>query len=63
MIGSGRSVSASSPYLLRVMALTMVVGQAAGVAAAISAQQGVDPRSVDVGTVQRELVRQGVDLD
>ena len=62
LMGSGRSVSASSPYLLRVMALTMVVGQAAGVAAAISTQQGVTPRSVDTGVVQRELMRQGVDL-
>ena len=62
LMGSGRSVSATSPYLLRVMALTMVVGQAAGVAAAISTQQGVTPRSVDTGVVQRELMRQGVDL-
>jgi hypothetical protein len=62
VMGSGRSVSAANPMLLRVMAHTMAVGQAAGVAAAVAVRQGVTPRSVDVGLVQEELVRQGVDL-
>lgn len=62
LMGAGRSVSADSPYLLRVMALTMVVGQAAGAAAAVAAQAGLPPREVDVTPVQDELHRQGVEL-
>ena len=62
VMGAGRSVSAESPWLLRVMVHTMVVGQAAGVAAAVAAGSGVTPRSVDLRSVQAELARQGVDL-
>jgi len=62
LMGSGRSVSAANPLLLRVMAHTMVVGQGAGVGAALSCRQGVPPREVDVAALQRELRRQGVDL-
>ncbi len=62
LMGSGRSVSAENPFLLRVMALTMVIGQGAGVAAAVAAGAGVSPRSVEVGAVQRELRRQGVNV-
>lgn len=62
LMGSGRSVSASSPMLLRVMALTMVIGQGAGVAAAISVQDNVIPRHVNITTVQKKLKQQGVDL-
>jgi hypothetical protein len=62
LIGSGRSVSASTPMLLRVMALTMVVGQGAGVAAAISARDNVAPRNVNIAALQEELEQQGVDL-
>jgi hypothetical protein len=62
LMGSGRSVSAENPFLLRCMALTMVVGQGAGVAAAVSARKGTPPRSVDVSRVQEELTRQGVVL-
>jgi hypothetical protein len=62
VMGAGRSVSAESPWLLRVMAHTMVVGQAAGTAAALAARSGAVPRSVDVRSVQAELARQGVDL-
>jgi len=62
LMGAGRSVSAENPYLLRVMVHTMVVGQGAGVAAALSCRQGVPPRDVDIADVQGELRRQGVDL-
>ncbi len=62
LMGAGRSVSASDPMLLRTMVLTMVVGQAAGAAAAVSVAEGVTPRHVDVTRVQAELTRQGVDL-
>jgi hypothetical protein len=61
LIGAGRSISTDNPWLLRVMAHTMVVGQGAGVAAAVSAATDIVPRHVDIGTVQKELIRQGVD--
>ena len=44
------------------MALTLVVGQGAGVAAAVAAKQQVSPRDVDVRKVQNALRRQGVQL-
>jgi hypothetical protein len=62
LMGAGRSVSVEDPYLLRVMVLTMVVGQAAGVAAAVAAGTDTTPRAVDVCGVQAELRRQGVEL-
>ena len=40
----------------------MVTGQAAGVAAALSAQSGVLPREVDVGELQRSLRGLGAKL-
>ncbi len=62
LMGAGRSISTDNPSLLRVMAHTMVVGQAAGTAAAVAAVAGVAPRAVNVVDVQRELKRQGVAL-
>jgi len=62
LMGAGRSVSVSDPFLLRVMAHTMVVGQAAGAAAAVAAKAGTSPRQVASGAVQAELRRQGVVL-
>lgn len=62
LMGAGRSVSSANPFLLRVMAHTMIVGQGAGAAAAVAARQGVQPREVDVAKVQAELRQQGVDL-
>jgi hypothetical protein len=62
IVGAGRSVSAESPWLLRVMVHTMVVGQAAGTAAAVATREGVPPRAVDVRGVQAALARQGVAL-
>ena len=62
IMGAGRSVSAEDPYLLRVMVTTMVIGQGAGVAAAVSAKDNVIPRNVDVKKVQNELRRQGVEI-
>jgi hypothetical protein len=63
VMGAGRSVSAETPWLLRVMVHTMVVGQAAGAAAAIASQAGISPRAQDPAKVRAELERQGVDLD
>ena len=62
LMGSGRSVSTDSPWVLRVMVHTMVVGQGAGAAAAVAARHGTTPRHVDVSAVQAELRKQGVDL-
>jgi choline dehydrogenase-like flavoprotein len=63
IMGAGRSVSAENPSLLRVMAVTMVVGQGAGTAAAICARKGWEPRRADPAAVQGELARQGVVLE
>lgn len=62
VMGAGRSISAQDPHLLRIMAVTMIVGQGAGVAAAMSARAGCTPREVQIGAVQEELRRQGVAL-
>jgi hypothetical protein len=62
IMGAGRSVSAQSPTLLRVMCTTMVVGQAAGAAAALCAQNNRRLADADLPALQKELSRQGVDL-
>lgn len=61
LMGSGRTVSAEAPTLLWVMALTMMVGQAAGAGAAVAARTDTTPRALDVREVQAELGRQGVE--
>ncbi|MGC9346774.1 MAG: FAD-dependent oxidoreductase, partial [Anaerolineae bacterium] len=60
IMGAGRSISTDNPSLLRAMAYTMVVGQAAGAAAAAAANTDTPPRCVDVALVQSALRRQGV---
>jgi hypothetical protein len=40
----------------------MAIGQAAGVAAALAAEQGVAPRELDVPQLQAALIAQGVEL-
>lgn len=62
LMGAGRSLSVEQPYLLRCMAHTMVVGQAAGAVAAVAVRDGVTPRSVSINGVQQELRRQRVQL-
>ena len=62
LMGAGRSISTDNPSLLRVMVHTMVVGQGAGVAAAVAAKTGATPRQVAIEAVQAELRRQGVVL-
>jgi len=62
LVGAGRSISTDNPSLLRVMVHTMVVGQAAGTAAAVAVKTGVAARDVDISAVQAELGRQGVTL-
>jgi len=64
LVVAGRCISgtheAHSSY--RVMPVSMATGQAAGVCAALAAQQGKAPRDVPVGAVQAELLAQGADL-
>jgi hypothetical protein len=62
LAGAGRSVSSENHSLLRVMVHTMVVGQAAGAAAAVAIRTGTTPQTVAVDAVQAELRRQGVVL-
>jgi len=59
LMGAGRSVSTDNPWLLRVMVHTMVVGQAAGTAAAVAAKGGVPPRELDVADIQAALGKLG----
>jgi hypothetical protein len=63
LMGAGRSVSADNHALLRVMVHTMVVGQAAGTAAAVAVKTGATPHTVAVEAVQAALRRQGVVLE
>jgi hypothetical protein len=62
LCGSGKSVC-QEEFVLRSMPKCMVIGQAAGVAAAVAAQKGVAVGEVDIRAVQRALVKQGVELD
>ena len=62
LVGSGKSVPCEPPGLLRGMSMCMMLGQASGCAAAIAAKQGVTPRSLDIRTLQRMLLEQGVYL-
>lgn len=59
IMGAGRSISTDNPSILRVMVHTMVVGQAAGTAAAVAVKAGSTAKTVDVAAVQAELKQQG----
>ncbi|MFO8078711.1 MAG: FAD-dependent oxidoreductase [Armatimonadota bacterium] len=63
LMGSGRTVSGDSPTVLWVMALTMMVGQAAGAGAAVASRSNQPPRAVAAHEVQEKLARQGVELN
>ena len=60
IMGSGRSISSENPWTLRVMVNAMVIGQAAGTAAAVACSNNVAVNRVDVGLIQKELKKQGV---
>jgi FAD dependent oxidoreductase len=64
LLVAGRCISgtheAHSSY--RVMPIVMATGQAAGVCAALAAKGGLTPRTVPIGDVQAELIRQGANL-
>ncbi|MFD1718477.1 FAD-dependent oxidoreductase [Georgenia deserti] len=61
---AGRCVSASHEALaaIRVMPPSFAMGQAAGTAAALAVAAGVQPRSVDVATLQHQLLEDGAYL-
>jgi hypothetical protein len=46
----------------RAMIPIMAIGEAAGTAAALSAQQGVAPRALDVAPLQDALIAHGAEL-
>lgn len=60
LLVSGRCISADRAALgsFRGTSVCMAIGQAAGVAAAVSAKSDVNSRSVDVKEVQNELINQ-----
>jgi len=60
IIGAGRGADTQPPLLLRVMAVTMAVGQGAGAAAAVAAQTGCRIKDVPYPALRAELERQGV---
>ena len=63
IVGSAKNPSTERPGMIRGQAGCLVLGQGAGVAAAVSAKQGVGVNGVDVASVQGELRRQKVMLE
>jgi 2-polyprenyl-6-methoxyphenol hydroxylase-like FAD-dependent oxidoreductase len=62
LLVAGRCFS-SDPFandLLNLIPFCVAMGEAAGTAAALAVRDGVQPRGVDVGKLQRRLVGQGV---
>jgi len=64
LLVAGRCYSATpeAQRLSREIPPVMVMGEAAGTAAVLSLESGVAPRHVDVPTLQKRLVAQGVNL-
>lgn len=64
LLVAGRCVSATFEALggIRIMPPVMAMGQAAGVAAAVSAAAGIQPRDIDVKDLQKRLRQQGAVL-
>ena len=64
LVLAGRCISgthrAHASY--RVMSICMAIGEAAGVAAALAACKGLEPRDIDSHEVQKVLVERGVEL-
>jgi hypothetical protein len=65
LLAAGRNVSAEFHALgtIRVIACSMVMGQAAGTAAAMCVKEDLAPRDLDGVRVRRGLIDQGVPLD
>jgi hypothetical protein len=64
ILGAGRHIACdpSSHTFLREIPQCWFTGQAAGVAAALAAGSGIQPRHVAARAIQRELLRQGAYL-
>jgi len=62
LVASGKSVSTMPRGLARGQVECSVLGQAAGVAAALSAQTGTSVRNLDIRVLQRSLLKQGVNV-
>jgi hypothetical protein len=64
LLACGRHISCdrNSHGFMREIPQCWITGQAAGAAAALAVAAGVEPRHVDVPTLQQELLRQGVFL-
>ncbi len=62
LVASGKSVSCTPQGLIRGMAPCMMLGQAAGVAGALSAKRYSTPHTLDVHLLQRALLDQGAHL-
>ena len=64
LLAAGRNLSCDwrSHDFLREVPVCWMMGQGAGVAAAVAVSSGVRVRDVDVGEVQRQLLRQGARL-
>ena len=58
LVGGAKTVSTERPGLIRGQVHGMTLGQAAGVAAALCAQSGTEPRALDVPSLQQALLRQ-----
>lgn len=64
LLFAGRCLSAEADAMvqLRLIPVCFASGQAAGTAAALAVRNGVSPRDLDVTEIQRELLRQGMEL-
>jgi hypothetical protein len=62
LTASGKSVSTDPVGMIRGISSCMMLGEAAGVAAALGAKQGVSPHAVPIVDIQRQLVAQGAYL-
>lgn len=64
LLVAGRCISASHEAMssFRITIICMALGQAAGSAAALAVSRGISPRNIDIGSLQRTLARQGVNL-
>jgi len=64
LLVAGKAISTDRDSYCRFLQITMVTGQAAGVAAAVCARKGITPRELekDVSELQRILLEQGAIL-
>ena len=64
LLVAGRSFSSDlvANDVLNIIPFCVAMGQAAGAAAAIAAKAGINPGSIDIRTLQRNLIKQNVVL-